>query len=50
MALLAKTSYSVSLDTEKYFLDIKTYTDTDSKHNLSYIIDRIGILKVSVVT
>ena len=45
VTLLERTSYSVNLTTEKYIEDIKTFIDADSKHNLSYIICHIGILK-----
>ena len=47
---LAKTSYYVNVATEKYFVDIKTFIDTDSKHNLIYMKCHIGILKISGVT
>ena len=50
MTLLEKISYSVNLTTEKYIMDIKTFIDADLKHNLSYIVCHIGILKVSTVT
>ena len=48
--IAAKTSYSVYVATENYFVDIKAFIDTDSKHNLSFIISRIAILKISSIT
>ena len=45
-----KIPYSVKFTSQKYLVDILTFIDTDSKHNSSYIICHIGILKSSSVT